>query len=206
MPSGTCGGLAVGLGPGSYTGCRIGVTTAKSLALARRIPVLGESSLAVWASGARRGLTGEDLAGCRLRVVLDARRGAVFSALFEASPGSSLTRLEDDRVLSLEDLVASLDLETERLVGRDRDLALVEAALADRGMTGRRSSGDVPEMPRALDLADRVRSRLARTSYDLEAVHALVSRVSSGFAARTHPGRGGASRAQGIRSLRLTAR
>ena len=57
--------VAVGLGPGSFTGLRVGLAAAKAIAYARRIPIAGASSLAaialhepgaVWAAtGARRG-------------------------------------------------------------------------------------------------------------------------------------------------------
>jgi tRNA threonylcarbamoyladenosine biosynthesis protein TsaB len=64
--------LAVGVGPGSFTGLRIGIATARALAQARGLPVVGVSSLAALARGA--GETGVIVA------VLDARRGEAFAA------------------------------------------------------------------------------------------------------------------------------
>jgi tRNA threonylcarbamoyladenosine biosynthesis protein TsaB len=64
--------LAVGVGPGSFTGLRIGIATARALAQARGLPVVGVSSLEALARGA--GETGVIVA------VLDARRGEAFAA------------------------------------------------------------------------------------------------------------------------------
>ena len=44
-------GIAVGLGPGSFTGLRVGLAAAKAIAYARRIPIAGASSLAAIAAG-----------------------------------------------------------------------------------------------------------------------------------------------------------
>jgi len=67
--------LAIGLGPGSFTGTRIGVATAKGLALALGIPVVGVSSLRVLARGA--------VPGTGLAVPLvDAHRGELFAAAY----------------------------------------------------------------------------------------------------------------------------
>ncbi len=66
--------IACDVGPGSFTGVRIGVAGAKGIALARGIPLVGVTSLEALAFG-RPG---------RVEVRLDARRGEVFSAVYEA--------------------------------------------------------------------------------------------------------------------------
>lgn len=74
--------IAVGVGPGSFTGLRIGVATARALAQARGIELAGVGTLAALARGAASGANGRPLLA-----VLDARRGEVFAALYDASGG-----------------------------------------------------------------------------------------------------------------------
>jgi tRNA threonylcarbamoyladenosine biosynthesis protein TsaB len=66
------GGIAVGIGPGSFTGIRIGLATARGLALALNVPVAGVSTLDALAAGAPGAVP-----------VVDARRGEVFVLLEE---------------------------------------------------------------------------------------------------------------------------
>jgi tRNA threonylcarbamoyladenosine biosynthesis protein TsaB len=66
--------LAVGVGPGGFTGLRIGIATARGLAQARGLPVIGVSSLEALAAGA----AGSD----PVIAVIDARRGEVFAAAY----------------------------------------------------------------------------------------------------------------------------
>jgi tRNA threonylcarbamoyladenosine biosynthesis protein TsaB len=66
--------IAVGLGPGTFTGLRIGVATARALAKAGSLPLRGVSSLAALAAGLPE--------GGRLPLI-DARRGEVYGALYD---------------------------------------------------------------------------------------------------------------------------
>nr|MDQ2897905.1 tRNA (adenosine(37)-N6)-threonylcarbamoyltransferase complex dimerization subunit type 1 TsaB [Actinomycetota bacterium] len=68
--------IAVGTGPGTFTGLRIGIATALALGQARDLPVTGVSSLASLALGADVAGDGFDV----VLAVLDARRREVFAA------------------------------------------------------------------------------------------------------------------------------
>ena len=70
--------IAVGVGPGSFTGLRIGISTARALAQARSLPLAPVGTLAALAAGIREG-AGDTAA--QALPVLDARRGQVFAAL-----------------------------------------------------------------------------------------------------------------------------
>jgi tRNA threonylcarbamoyladenosine biosynthesis protein TsaB len=72
--------IGVGIGPGLFTGLRVGVTTAKVMASALRIPVIAVPSLDLLAFELRF--------ACRLVVpVVDARRNEVFFAIYRPVPG-----------------------------------------------------------------------------------------------------------------------
>ncbi|HLI59789.1 MAG TPA: tRNA (adenosine(37)-N6)-threonylcarbamoyltransferase complex dimerization subunit type 1 TsaB [Solirubrobacteraceae bacterium] len=68
--------IAVGTGPGTYTGIRIGVASARALAAAHGIPIAGVSTLRALAAGAAGAADDGEL----VLAVLDARRGEVFVA------------------------------------------------------------------------------------------------------------------------------
>lgn len=80
--------IAVGVGPGTFTGLRIGIATARALARARGIPLVGVSTLQSLALAGPRAvvtLKGQDPGGTTagldvVLAVLDARRGEVFAA------------------------------------------------------------------------------------------------------------------------------
>ena len=92
--------FACSVGPGSFTGVRIGVATVKGLAFDKNKPVIGVSTLEALATNL---LPFEGL----IVPVMNARRGQVYNAVFEAS-GNSLCRLTEDRALAITDLEAEL--------------------------------------------------------------------------------------------------
>ena len=114
------GAVAVDIGPGMFTGLRVGIAAAKAIAQALRVPMIGVSSLDLLAFPVRY--------SPRLIVaVLDARRGEVFSAQYRQVPGG-VQRVTEPRVSPPDDLVGDLAAQTNEvlLVGdgaiRYRDL------------------------------------------------------------------------------------
>lgn len=87
VPRGSCDidAIAIGAGPGSFTGLRIGMATAKGIAFAANRPLWAVSSLAALADDAMHELANDQRlahAGGVICAVLDARRGEVFAGCF----------------------------------------------------------------------------------------------------------------------------
>lgn len=94
---GELNGLAVALGPGSFTGLRVGLSMAKGLCHGLGIPIIGVSGLEALASQL-------PLAEIALCPVLTSRRGEIFAALFEWSADGDLIAIQQVRSLKFEDL------------------------------------------------------------------------------------------------------
>jgi tRNA threonylcarbamoyladenosine biosynthesis protein TsaB len=92
--------IAVDIGPGLFTGMRVGLAAAKALAQALRTPMIGLSSLDLLAFPHRR--------SDRVVVpVVDARKGEIFSAMYRQVPGG-LQQVAPPTVGTVDDLVADL--------------------------------------------------------------------------------------------------
>lgn len=74
------GGIAVGIGPGLFTGLRVGIETAKTLAQVLAVPIVGITSLDALAFSVRH-------THKLIVAVIDGRRGEVFYAIYRALPG-----------------------------------------------------------------------------------------------------------------------
>jgi tRNA threonylcarbamoyladenosine biosynthesis protein TsaB len=98
---GALAGVAVGTGPGLFTGLRVGVATAKALAQAWGLPMVAVPSLDLIAFAHRH-------AHRAICPVIDARRGEVFTALYRHVPGG-VVRLTDYQVLRPDQLAAGLE-------------------------------------------------------------------------------------------------
>ncbi|USB34979.1 tRNA (adenosine(37)-N6)-threonylcarbamoyltransferase complex dimerization subunit type 1 TsaB [Paenibacillus sp. YPG26] len=144
------GGIGTGIGPGSYTGIRIAVTTAKTLAWSMGLPVAGISSLAAlglggWAAGTGQPPAAFEAAAGRrsesppaaaaqaaagrapaewIIPLMDARRGQVYTALFEAAPGELPRRLAPDGIRLMERWVTALAGRLEALAPEARPSAV----------------------------------------------------------------------------------
>lgn len=80
--------VAVSQGPGSYTGLRIGVSTAKGVCYAAGLPLMAVDTLHAMAYGMRDRLGAELQPGDLLVPMIDARRMEVYCAVFDASLNS----------------------------------------------------------------------------------------------------------------------
>ncbi|MDA3130459.1 tRNA (adenosine(37)-N6)-threonylcarbamoyltransferase complex dimerization subunit type 1 TsaB [Aliibacillus thermotolerans] len=92
--------IVVAKGPGSYTGVRIGVTTAKSMAWALGIPVYGISSLAQLA------MNGSFFQGY-ISPFFDARRGQVYTGLYQFEQ-NQMNAVYEDRIIPLDEWLEML--------------------------------------------------------------------------------------------------
>jgi tRNA threonylcarbamoyl adenosine modification protein YeaZ len=99
--------IAVTVGPGSFTGIRIGLSLGKAMGLALDIPVVGVSTLEAFA-GAFLGQPGGPIAA-----VVDAKHGAVYFQLFDARGGS----LVAPRALKTADAVRAIGSGPVRIAG-----------------------------------------------------------------------------------------
>jgi len=102
---GSLGGIAVGIGPGLFTGLRVGVATAKALAQAWRLPMVAVPSLDLVAFAHRH-------TARTVCAVIDARRGELFAALYRHAPGG-VQRLSRYAVLRPDRLAAELEARRE---------------------------------------------------------------------------------------------
>lgn len=113
------GGIAVSSGPGSFTGLRVGLATAKGLALGRDLAIVGVPTLEAFAASLLPGWgaapSGEVPApGALVAACLDARKGEVYAALFAVrapawdEPCPQLERLSPDAASRPGELGAAL--------------------------------------------------------------------------------------------------
>ncbi|MBP3965630.1 tRNA (adenosine(37)-N6)-threonylcarbamoyltransferase complex dimerization subunit type 1 TsaB [Paenibacillus lignilyticus] len=130
-------GIAIGRGPGSYTGMRIAVSVGKTLAWVWQKPLVGVSSLEALAYGAWQ--TGTDNASSVtanrpvwIVPIMDARRGQVYTGAFEASAADASTssfpaawkRLAKDGIRQMHDWVDRLDADVKEMDAASRPAAI----------------------------------------------------------------------------------
>jgi len=100
--------VAVDIGPGLYTGLRVGIATAMSAAYALNVPMIGVSSLDLLAFPVR-------FSHKLIVTAIDARRGELFTASYRQVPGG-VQRMNDYRVVKPEDLVNEIQAAGEEVL------------------------------------------------------------------------------------------
>jgi tRNA threonylcarbamoyladenosine biosynthesis protein TsaB len=143
--AGLCG-VAVSIGPGSFTSLRVGLATAKGLVFASPLPVVPVPTLEALAFGARR--SGDERP---IAAVLDARRGELYAAVFEPE-GEGLRTILPDGLFGPEELDALLP-DDVRIVGEG-------AALLEELRPRCVESDEATRWPRAASVADLGHARL----------------------------------------------
>ena len=147
--------ICVTIGPGTFTGIRIGLAAARGLALASDLPVLGLSTLEAVAAGVAPD------GGCAVLAALDARRGQVYVQAF----ASDRSPLAPPRVLAPQAITTIAPAEPGVVVGTGTELILPYLQRAGASF----APAESPALPdaatfgcRAFSLAERVRPGVAQ--------------------------------------------
>ncbi|MBM4332078.1 MAG: tRNA (adenosine(37)-N6)-threonylcarbamoyltransferase complex dimerization subunit type 1 TsaB [Deltaproteobacteria bacterium] len=136
-------GMALALGPGSFTALRIGVSTVKGLVYGLKIPVVGVSTLEALAYNV-------PYSSSVICPALDARKKEVYAALFRGDGSGKIIRTSEDWVVSPEELFRRI---TEDTLFLGNGVEVYEEVF--RETLGARASFGSPELslPRALNVA-----------------------------------------------------
>jgi tRNA threonylcarbamoyladenosine biosynthesis protein TsaB len=138
-------GVAVGVGPGLFTGLRVGVQTAKTLAHVLRVPIVGLGSLDVLAHGVRE-------ARRRIAAVIDGRRGEVFFATYRTEPSGVIAESEPV-VATPAGLVSELEAHSGEVLAVGNGAILYHDEIAELGPRVSFASPVVAH-PRAAELVE----------------------------------------------------
>ncbi len=131
------GAIAVTVGPGSFTGVRVGLATARGLALAAAVPLIGISTLEALAAAVPESEVEEN----RLLCALDALRGQVYAQWFDAAGGA----LTPPMAASATEAADALGPARGLVVGSGAKAILAALEATGRGVIRRSHAPDWPD-------------------------------------------------------------
>ena len=155
---GQVGGIAVGIGPGLFTGLRVGVETAKTLAQVTRGMILAFTSLDALAYPVR-------FTNRRIVAVVDARRGEVFSATYNAVPGGVM-RVSEYSVSTPDHLAADLEAVPGDVLAVGDGAILYRDVLSEQRGGGLEIASPAFAHPDAASLVELAAPRFLREEHD----------------------------------------
>lgn len=159
--------VAVDVGPGLFTGMRVGIATAKAIAFALRVPMIGVSSLDLLAFPVR-------FSSRLIVATIDARRGELYYAFYRQVPGG-VQRLSEPVIGTADDLASELLAKSEEalLVGdgahryRDAFAGVARVEIVDPGNS----------YPSAVSLVQLAHARALREDFStIDAIHPIYLR------------------------------
>lgn len=152
--------IVVAKGPGSYTGVRIGISTAKTMAWSLDIPIVGVSSLEVLAYQGR-------FFPDYICSFFDARRGLVFAGLYQWKD-NQLVSVQEEKNLLMDDVLKKLVEDQKKVVFLSPDISIYKDKI-------QQSLGDfaiIPEGPYHIPQAGHL--GLAGLNKEADSTHTLI--------------------------------
>lgn len=170
-------GIAVGIGPGLFTGMRVGIATAKGLAQMLNLPVVGLPSLDLLAFEVRH--SNRLICAC-----VDARRREVFSALYRQVPGG-VQRISDYRAWDPRRLATEIEARREDVLFVGNGAHLYKDVLPKRGTEFASVTRSFPSATALIELAlPRFFREETDSLYELEPLYVRQADVNISWEGR----------------------
>jgi len=157
--------FACGLGPGSFTGLRVGIATVKGFAFSLNKPVAGISTLDILARNA-------GIAGAYVIPIVDAKRNLIYCSIYRKRNGK-LTRIKPYMLLTIDELLGQIKIKDNTVILGDALSLYKQKILMNRkNVTVLDKDYWYPNGRNIIDLAiERINSKKVNSAYEIKPVY-----------------------------------